>query len=152
MTELTTDPGFDNDDDDDFFGNQSDDGDEYGNLGKHELISQQDEIEKVAFLQAYDDHAESRLQEGFEAGYQESFATAYRIGKMMGKHMTMERFKLMKESQFKNSPVVPVTDASCMVYQFSKEFQERANDKQIGNAMAESEKFEKGLEETILKS
>mmetsp|Transcript_17088 Transcript_17088/g.41576 ORF Transcript_17088/g.41576 Transcript_17088/m.41576 type:complete len:150 (+) Transcript_17088:26-475(+) len=148
-----TDTDYD-DDDDDFFGSQdNDDGDEYGNLGKYEVKSKQDEIEKVAFLQAYDDHAESRLQEGFEAGYQESFATAYRIGQMMGKHMTLERFKLMKESQPENSPaVVSVTDASCMVYQFSKEFQERANDKQIDNAKAELEKFEKDLEETIEKS
>ena len=152
MTELTTDPDYDDDDDDDdFFGNQDDDGDEYGNLAKHEMISKQDELEKVAFLQAYDDHAESRLQEGFEAGYQESFATAYRIGQMLGKHMTMERFKLMKESQSEISPSVSVTDASCMIYQLSKEFQERANDKQIGDAKAELQKFEKDLGEAIQK-
>ena len=60
MTELpTTDNDYD-DDDDEFFGSQDDDGDEYGNLGKYEMKSKQDEIEKVSFLQAYDDHCRRR--------------------------------------------------------------------------------------------
>lgn len=142
----------DDDDDDVFFGSQDDDGDEYGDLGKYEMKSKQDEIEKVAFLQAYDDHAESRLQEGFEAGYEESYATAYRIGQMFGRFIASERFKALKESAPENSSVVPVNDSSRMVHQFSKELQERANDKQIPDTKAELEKFERDLEETIKKS
>lgn len=152
MTDLTTDAGYDDDDDDDFFGSQNDETDAYGDLGTYELKSKQNEIEKISYLQAYDDHAESRLQDGFEAGYRESFATAYRIGQTMGKQMTLERFKLMKEAQAKNSPVVPVTDASCMVYQFSKEFQQRANDKQMDDAKIALEIFEMDVKETIRKS
>ena len=51
-----------------------------------------------------------------------------------------------------SSGAFPVNDVSRMLYQYSKEFQERANDKQIGDAKTELEKFERVLEETIQKS
>lgn len=140
------------DKDDEFFGFQDDDGDEYGDLGKYERKSKQDEIEKVAFLQAFDETVESRLQEGFEAGYQESFVVAYRIGQLLGKHIAFERFQTTKKGEPTTSSAVPVTDASFMVYQFAKKFQARVNDKQIGDAKAELETFETELENAIQKS
>ena len=76
----------DDDDDDEFFGSQDD-----CNMAMHELNAKNNEIKNVGFLNAYDEFKESRLQEGFEKGYLESFEIGKMIGKMIGEITTLEK-------------------------------------------------------------
>ena len=72
-------------DDDEFFGDQDgEDNGSFGGLSEYELKAKEEEIKKLAYLQSYDEKKELRLQEGFEAGYQETFDSAFRIGKLLG--------------------------------------------------------------------
>jgi flagellar biosynthesis/type III secretory pathway protein FliH len=78
--------GDDDDDDDEFFGSQDD-----CNMAIHELNAKNNEIKNIGFLNAYDEFKESRLQEGFEKGYLESFEIGKMIGKMIGEITTLEK-------------------------------------------------------------
>ena len=76
----------DDDDDDDFFGSQDD-----CNMALHELNAKNNEIKNIGFLNAYDEFKESRLQEGFQKGYLESFEIGKMIGEMIGEITTLEK-------------------------------------------------------------
>lgn len=73
-------------DDDEFFGDQEDlDDDDYGGLlGEREHLARQNELHNVGYLESYEEHKETRLQEGFQTGYKESFEASLRIGKLLG--------------------------------------------------------------------
>jgi flagellar biosynthesis/type III secretory pathway protein FliH len=134
------------DDDDDFFGNQEEDEDEsYGGLSKHELKFKEEEMKKIAFLQSYDQTAEAKIQEGFEAGYHETFDSAFRIGLLLGELATSEKFKQDNTTDATQSSSLEV---SRQVRTFVTSFQERANNKTIDDAKSELENFEKELPET----
>jgi hypothetical protein len=77
----------DNDDaDDDFFGSQED-----CHMALHEVNAKNNEIKNIGFLNAYDEFKESRLQEGFEKGYLESFEIGKMIGKIIGEITTLKK-------------------------------------------------------------
>ena len=73
-------------DDDEFFGSQDD-----CNMALHEVNAKNNEIKNIGFLNAYDEFKESRLQEGFEKGYLESFEIGKMIGEMIGEITTLEK-------------------------------------------------------------
>lgn len=89
--------------DDEFFGSQEEDFEtdsslpiscaknEFGDLGEHEIHAKHNELKNVGFLDAYDEFKESRLQEGFEFGFLESFEAGKIIGKMIGEVGTLEK-------------------------------------------------------------
>jgi len=76
----------DDDNDDEFFGSQDD-----CNMALHELNAKNNEIKNIGFLNGYDEFKESRLQEGFQKGYLESFEIGKMIGKMIGEITTLEK-------------------------------------------------------------
>lgn len=92
-----TDDVDDNDGDDDFFGPQSDnDGNaqnEFGSMGAHEFQARENELRNIGFVDAYDEYKESTLQEGFEAGFQETFEASILLGKLLGEVTTLQKLK-----------------------------------------------------------
>lgn len=134
------------DDDDEFFGNQEEDDDEfYGGLSKHELQSKDEEMKNIAYFQSYDQTSETKIQEGFEAGYQETFDSAFRIGLLLGELATSEKLKQDNTTDATQSSSL---EASRQIRTFVTSFQERANNKTIDDAKSELENFEKELPET----
>jgi hypothetical protein len=90
-----TKPGGNDDDDDDDAVNRegvysSNNNDEFGSLMQMERSAKESELKTVAFLDAFDEYKESKLQEGFEFGMLESLEGAIRIGKLLGKHTTVQ--------------------------------------------------------------
>jgi hypothetical protein len=96
------------DDEDDFFGNQDDDddepvehdeqehyGNEFGALAEREHQARGTELRTIAYVESYDETKEARLQDGFEAGYQETFDVATRIGVLLGKATAATKTKLL---------------------------------------------------------
>lgn len=70
----------DDDDNDDFFG----DDDEGDVLAEREIRAQEQQIENVGFLEAFEEAKEDKLQQGFEDGYTQSFDVSVRIGELLG--------------------------------------------------------------------
>jgi hypothetical protein len=64
--------------------------DEFGSLMQKERSAKELELKTVAFLDAFDEYKESRVQEGFEYGMIESLDVAIRIGKLLGKQTTVQ--------------------------------------------------------------
>jgi hypothetical protein len=111
------------DEDDEFFGAQDDedvedleDGfmtdailsstrrNEFGVMAQRETLAKKDELKKVAFLDAYDEYKESKLQQGFEAGVLETFDVSTRIGKILGKVTTLQKLQQRSRSlEFTNA-------------------------------------------------
>ncbi|KAL3928685.1 MAG: hypothetical protein SGARI_004961, partial [Bacillariaceae sp.] len=79
--------------------------DTVGSMTQRETQAKQEELKKVAFLDAYDEFKESKLQEGFEAGMIETFDIATRIGKMLGKASTLQKL------QQKSNPTMETPNA-----------------------------------------
>lgn len=81
------------DKDDEFFGDLSEESEKLVNpkeererdsLLAAESAAAQERFRIIGYHEAYDKTKDEKLQEGFEAGYRESFDTAYRIGEMLG--------------------------------------------------------------------
>jgi flagellar biosynthesis/type III secretory pathway protein FliH len=68
-------------DEDDFFGHDDDDDD----MAEREARAIQNRLENVAYLEAFEETKEIRLQQGFEAGYQEVYEVAGRLGEQLGR-------------------------------------------------------------------
>jgi hypothetical protein len=62
----------------------------FGALPERERLAKQSDLETVAFLDTFDEYKESKLQEGFEFGVTETYDTARRIGKLLGKATTVQ--------------------------------------------------------------
>ncbi|CAB9499550.1 expressed unknown protein [Seminavis robusta] len=69
------------DDDDDFFGDHGD-ADE---MAQRECQAADTRLEKVAYLDGFEEAKEARLQEGFEAGYVDVHEIAFRLGEQLGR-------------------------------------------------------------------
>jgi hypothetical protein len=81
------------DDEDEFFGNDDEGADiNRLDLGDRESRAKEEELKKIAYVEAYDVHKETRLQEGFEAGYKDTFKAAMRIGDLLGSTMAQTKF------------------------------------------------------------
>jgi hypothetical protein len=105
-------------DDDDFFGSQEEDYNndhyrekedeqihqnnikQFGDLAEKELQSKTNELKNIGFLDGYEDHKETMLQLGFEAGMIETFNIAIRIGELIGEISTIE--KLLRNHNHKD--------------------------------------------------
>ena len=78
------------DSEDEFFGNQSDEDSTckvplaHGSLPKHESQAQEENYRNIGYHEAYDENKEIKLQEGFEAGYRETFEDARKLGALLG--------------------------------------------------------------------
>lgn len=68
--------------DDDFFGD--DDDDEGDVLAEREIRAQEQQLENVGFLEAFEEAKEDKLQQGFEDGYTQNFDASVRIGELLG--------------------------------------------------------------------
>ena len=86
--------------DDEFFGSQEQDGamgangvggDDFGDMGRHELHARNHRLQTAGFLDAFETSKEERLQEGFEAGFLESFDVGQRLGKLLGRAATLSK-------------------------------------------------------------
>jgi hypothetical protein len=90
-----------NNSDDEFFGSQEEynDDDEqqqqqqhpcesFGDMGKHDQRAKHHELKTAGFLDAFDESKEEQLQEGFEAGFLESFEAGRAIGQLLGRAST----------------------------------------------------------------
>jgi hypothetical protein len=86
------------DDDDEFFGSQEDDdacgtgGNGYGALGQHETLAKDRDLATIGYFESYDETKEERVQEGFEAGYQQTFEASRRVGELFGQCMAHAEF------------------------------------------------------------
>jgi hypothetical protein len=67
--------------------------DEFGSLMQNERAAKELELKTVAFLDAFDEYKDTKLQEGFEHGLLESLEVAIRIGKLLGKPTTVLSLK-----------------------------------------------------------
>ncbi len=104
-------------DDDEFFGAQDDEENEngFGDMGKHEENARHHRLKTASFLDAFDESKEELLQEGFEAGFLESFSSAKLLGQLLG--MAATRSKLGSERNHE-------TNANDLVHTFfARDFQ-----------------------------
>ena len=142
-------------DDDEFFGDQDgEDNGSFGGLSEYELKAKEEEIKKLAYLQAYDEKKELRLQEGFEGRYQETFDSAFRIGKLLGQLTGSERILQEQEQRpvvdgIEDESVSSSMKATRKVRTFITSFQDRVNKKDIEDATAELEILEQELTEIV---
>ena len=61
----------------------------FGGLAAAESRALEERFRKIGYHEGYDAAKETKLQEGFEAGYKETFALSKQIGALLGK-MTMK--------------------------------------------------------------
>lgn len=66
--------------DDEFFGNDSDD----DRMAEKESNAAGRNLQTIAYLDAFDEHKERRLQEGFEVGYRDVHDLAVQLGERLG--------------------------------------------------------------------
>ena len=91
--------------DDDFFGDQDEGEDDFGGrLGAQEDFARQNELKRIGYLEAYDEAKETRLQEGFQVGYKQSFEAASRIGVILGEAVSHVRLKQSTIGTIANGP------------------------------------------------
>ena len=83
---------------DEFFGNQEEDDDEnhggndFGALGRHESRAKDRDLAAIGYFESYDETKDSRIQEGFEAGYRQTFDASLRVGELFGQWMAQAEF------------------------------------------------------------
>jgi flagellar biosynthesis/type III secretory pathway protein FliH len=68
--------------DDEFFGNDSTETDF---MATQESKAAERNLQNTAYLDAFDEHKEDRLQEGFESGYREVHELARQLGEQLGR-------------------------------------------------------------------
>jgi hypothetical protein len=142
-------------DEDEFFGDQEENDDNvhtssssyYGRLGDQEVLARENEMKNIGYLEAHEETKEQRLQEGFEAGYRETFDAAMRVGKLLGQ--ATARARLHQEQQEEND-AWQVAMAR-RVREFSIQFEARPKDEPRNmNASQELEDLEVELQQQQL--
>ncbi len=117
-------PTLDNHDvQDDFFGDQDEDGD-FGRLARHETLARNEALKTIGYFESYDETKETLLQPGFEAGYREMYDSSKCLGTCFG--------KMVAETQLLGSDNVPsdsvqTNEITKRLHQFLSEFQNRPN-------------------------
>ena len=78
----------------------------FGRMGECELQSQYQRLYTVSYVDSFDASKESKLQDGFEHGYKQSFGIGQRIGRMLGHVSTAHQLstKLNVQSQSPQQP------------------------------------------------
>lgn len=102
----------------------------FGTMGQRELAARQNELKTVAYLDAYDEAKEVRLQEGFEIGYRQTFSSAYQLGMNFGKvSTTTKTTKAAKSLHHQNDDDDKATKtASRHIRNFLKKFEDTLKD------------------------
>lgn len=137
------------DDEDEFFGNDKDDDDENSDildLADRESRAKEEELKKIAYVEGYDDNKETRLQEGFEAGYKETFEAAMRIGEFLGKSRARTKFSADADHTSIESKDASINIA-LRIRQFLKTFEETAT-RESDEARQELEQLFRELQES----
>ena len=100
-------PKHQEEEDDDFFGSGDGDDDDDGNerclLAEQESKAISAQLSNVAYLDAFEDTKESRLQEGFESGYRDVFELALRLGCRLGGLSAESKFQELQRDPSQNS-------------------------------------------------
>ena len=110
---------------DEFFGSQEDDdacgpgGNGYGALGQHETLAKDRDLATIGYFESYDETKEERVQEGFEAGYQQTFEASRRVGELFGQCMAHAEFL---EDSHNNRSKEAVKRQSLMISRHLHEF------------------------------
>ena len=84
----------DSDSDDEFFGAQDEEDDgcaDFGDMAKHEIQARHHQLRTSGYLDAFDESKEELLQEGFEAGFLETFELGKKLGLILGKVATQSK-------------------------------------------------------------
>ena len=135
-------PGTSDNSDDDFFGSQTDGETSFGDMGKHELRARHHELQTSGFLDAFDESKEELLQEGFEAGFLESFGAGKKIGNLLGRAATVGKLLTAataaaagaenKQQQTSSSTVASQTANELVHRFFASEFQANRDPSTVG--------------------
>lgn len=130
-------------DEDEFFGSQEDEG-EFGALGQRDNLAKDHELKTIGYVEAYDETKEMLLQEGFEAGYRETYDAALRVGQLFGKlsggtHFISSRGGPADSQSNQSSEVI-----ARRLHDFLAEFQNRPNNVEV-NAKESIELLERDL-------
>lgn len=91
--------------DDEFFGAQDEEDEgcaDFGDMAKHEIQARHHQLRTSGFLDAFDESKEELLQEGFEAGFLETFELGKRLGLMLGKAATQNKLAPNESKQHSN--------------------------------------------------
>lgn len=72
-----------NSDDDDFFGHGGDDDED--DMAERDTRAIETRFQNIAYLDAWEETKEIRLQQGFDAGYQDVYEVAGRLGEQLGR-------------------------------------------------------------------
>jgi hypothetical protein len=142
-------------DDDEFFGNQEEDDDEvhtsssyYGGLGDQERLARENEMKNIGYFEAHEETKEQRLQEGFEAGYRETFDAATRVGQLLGQATARARLNNNPEQEEHEARQMAMARR---VREFSIQFEARPKDEpRNSNASQELEDLEVELQQQLL--
>jgi hypothetical protein len=129
------------DDDDDFFGSQQDDTDDFGALAQHETLAKERDLAAIGYFESYDENKDERLQDGFEAGYRQTFDVSTRIGEIFGQMIAHAEFEDNDKALEQSSRI------SQRLHDFLTAFQNGANDPNV-NVMESIA----GLEDEMLKA
>lgn len=86
------------DEEDEFFGNDDSDN-EVDFMALQEGKAAERNLQTTAYLDAFDEHKEARLQQGFEAGYREVHALAHQLGERLGKLVARAKIQGTTEAQ-----------------------------------------------------
>jgi hypothetical protein len=130
----------DDDDDDDFFGSQEDEGD-FGALGQHDDLAKDHELKTIGYVESYDETKETLLQDGFEAGYRETYEAALRVGRLFGKLSADTQLLPGKTAEFESSSSSSHKGSettSRRLHDFLTEFQNRPKKSEAKNNTKES--------------
>jgi len=83
-----------------------------GGLSAAEARATEDRFRTIGYHEAYDQSKEERLQEGFEAGYRDSFDAAFRVGEILGREAMGAKLLALKHHQQSSSDNLPQTVSS----------------------------------------
>jgi hypothetical protein len=142
----------DNDDGDEFFGDQDGDDDFGGLLGEREHLARQNELKTVGYVESYDETKETRLQEGFQMGYRETFDVALRIGQLLGQATFRARLEQTQSNSSEDDATSSSQTAAKQVRDFlTKSEQPRNKEEALRDAKTELEDLEKDLQRMLEK-
>jgi hypothetical protein len=144
----------DSDNGDEFFGDQEGDDDDFGGLlGERERLARQNELKTVGYMESYDESKETRLQEGFQTGYRETFDVALRIGKLLGQATARAQLEQTQSSSSVDDDATSSQTAAKHVRDFltKSEQEQRNKEEDLPEAKTELEDLEKDLQRMLEK-
>jgi hypothetical protein len=132
-------------DDDEFFGNDDEayQAEFRPGLETHEDRAKEEEYRNIGYLEAFETNKEARLQEGFEAGYRETFDAALRIGELLGQSTFPSKLSNNVQTE------ATATSTARYVRDFLERYETTATS--TSNATTELEQLERGVKYIVQK-